>query len=403
MSLNKWAVAIVLVVALSFGSRSSYGQATTGTLVGNVVDNTGAAIANAKITIVNEATQVTVIATANGAGEYRLTDLPAGLYKISTSSQGFAVSSVTGFQIDANKSSTLSTSLTPASSTTTVEVSAEAQVALDTTTIQLQTTFTPLESQDLPSSSIGGLGVLNLALLAPGVVQAGGIGAGTGPSVGGQRTRNNNYTIEGIDNNNQSVAGPSTNVPNDAVESFTLLTSQFSPEFGHSSGGQFNTTVVSGTNKFHGRLYEYFDNRNLNAVDQTTKLANNYGPAPRYDFNRFGGQIGGPILHDRLFFFSNFEKQQQGQSLARAACAPTAAGYSLLGTLSAVSKINLAQLQRYLPAGTVPDTTGACPRSETVNVSGTAIPVALYQFSAPRLQQHVRLHQLHRLHPQSKQ
>ncbi len=383
MSFKKWAVAIVLVVAVSFGSRCSYGQATTGTLVGNVVDNTGAAIPNAKITIVNEATQVTFTTTANGTGEYRLTDLPAGSYKISAESKGFAVSSVTGFRIDANKSSTLSTTLSPASSATTVEVSAVAQVALDTTTIQLQSTFTPLESQDLPSSSIGGQGVLNLALLAPGVVQAGGIGAGTGPSVGGQRTRNNNFTIEGIDNNNQSVAGPSTGIPNDAVENFTLLTSQFSPEYGHSSGGQFNTTVVSGTNQFHGRLYEYFDNRNLNAVDQTTKLANNFGPAPRYDFNRFGGQIGGPVLHDRLFFFSNFEKQQQGQSLARAACAPTAAGYATLGNLPAVSKNNLAQLQRYLPPGTVPDTTGQCPRSETVTVSGTAIPVALYQFSAP--------------------
>src|SRR5260370_12274583 len=332
MFLNKWAMAIVLVVVLSFGTSYSYGQATTGTLVGNVVDNTGAAIANAKITIVNEATQITFTATANGTGEYRLTDLPAGLYKISTSSPGFSVFSVTGFQIDANKSSTLSTTLTPASSTTTVRLLAEAQGALDTTTIQLQTPFTPLESQDLPSSSIGGLGVLNLALLAPGVVQAGGIGAGTGPSVGGQRTRNNNYTIEGIDNNNQSVAGPSTNVPNDAVESFTLLTSQFSPEFGHSTGGQFNTTLVSGTNKFHGRLYEHFDNRNLNAVDQTTKLANNYGPAPRYDFNRFAVQIGGPILHDRLFFFSNFEKQQTVQSLSRSACAPTASDTTTLTT-----------------------------------------------------------------------
>jgi hypothetical protein len=372
-----------MLVALSLGSRCSYGQATTGTLVGTVVDNTGAAIANTQITVVNQATQVSFTKTANGTGEYRLTDLPAGLYKISATSQGFAVSSVKDFRIDANKSSTLTTTLSPASSTTTVEVSAEAKVALDTTTIQLQTTFTPLESQDLPSSSIGALGVLNLALLSPGVASGGAIGAGTGPSVGGQRTRNNNYTIEGIDNNDQTVAGPSTNVPNDAVENFTLLTSQFSPEFGHSSGGQFNTTVVSGTNKFHGRLYEYFDNRNLNAVDQTTKLANNFGPAPRYDFNRFGGQIGGPVLHDRLFFFSNFEKQQTGQSLSRAACSPTAAGYATLGTLPGLSQNNLAQLQKYLPAGTVPDTTGACPKSETVTVAGTAVPVALYQFSAP--------------------
>jgi hypothetical protein len=384
--MNKYFGAFLLAASMVFGTLSAHGQATTGTLVGNVSDSTGAGVAGAALTVTNEDTHVVYQTKANGNGEYRITDLPAGLYDVSVTSTGFSPTVVKAVTIDASKSSTIPVTLGITTSAS-VEVSTTAGVALDTTTTQLQTTFTTIESQDLPASSIGSLGVLNLALLSPGVSSGGGIGAGTGPSVGGQRTRNNNYTIEGIDNNNQSVAGPSTNVPNDTVGSFTLLTNQFSPEFGHSTGGQFNTTIISGTNAFHGRAYEYFDNRKLNAQDQTTKLATSYGPAPRYDYNRFGGGIGGPVIRDRLFFFSDFEKNQTGQSLSRSACAPTAAGYTQLGTIAGVSKNNLAMLQKYVPAGTVPDKTAiACPKSGTITIdpSGAkvAVPVALYPFSA---------------------
>ena len=121
------------------------------------------------------------------------------------------------------------------------------------------------------------------------------------------RPRNNNFTIEGVDNNDKSVTGPLVPVPNDAVDQFTVLQNQFAPEFGHSSGGQFNQTIKSGTNQFHGRLYEYFQNRNLNAQDVKNVLAqeaNGEKPSnPRYDNNRWGGQVGGPIIKNRLFFF----------------------------------------------------------------------------------------------------
>ncbi len=93
-----------------------------------------------------------------------------------------------------------------------------------------------------------GSGVINLSLLAAGVASSGGIGVGTGPSVGGQRPRNNNFTIEGVDNNSGTVTGPLVGIPNDAVAEFTFLQNQFDPDFGHSSGGQFNQVLKSGTN-----------------------------------------------------------------------------------------------------------------------------------------------------------
>ena len=147
---------------------------------------------------------------------------------------------------------------------------------------------------ELPFNASGGTsyGVLNLALLQPGVTSAGAMGAGVGPSVGGQRPYNNSFTLEGVDNNRKDVTGPVTLVPNDAVAEFSVLTNQFSPEFGHSSGGQFNTVVKSGSNTIHGTVYEYFQNRNLNAIDQS--IANNTAAGekiinPRYDNNRLGG------------------------------------------------------------------------------------------------------------------
>ena len=217
--------------------------------------------------------------------------------------------------------------------TQSVEVTADAGVVLDTTTTNLTTTFTTEELTNLPTAT-GGLGVLNASLLSPGVASSGGIGIGIGPSIGGQRPRNNNFTIEGIDNNNKAVTGPLVYIPNDAVGNFTLITNQFSPEFGHSSGGQFNTNVISGTNKFHGRVYEYFQNRNLNAESGTqaaslpsTRATTTIVMADRSAARSFS---------DKLFFFGNYERNTIGQNPAIFFCVPTAAGLSTLNTWAPV-------------------------------------------------------------------
>ena len=142
-------------------------------------------------------------------------------------------------------------------------------VVIDTTTAQLQSNFDSRQIVNLPiiENSNGLYGALNLSLLSSGVASNGGVGQGTGPSVGGQRPMNNNFMIEGVDNNNKTVTGPLVYVPTEATAEFTLLQNQVGAEFGHSSGGQFNTVIKSGTNQTHGSLYEYFQNRNMNAVD----------------------------------------------------------------------------------------------------------------------------------------
>lgn len=354
-SLGGWGI-ILLALTVVF-STLAFGQAISGELVGKVADSSGAVVSNSTVEAVNIATGQKVTTTTNASGEYHFFQLPIGHYKLSATGNGLT-GGYDDVRVDLNKVATANITATVGASTTTVEV-VEQAATIDTTTAQIQTNYDPKQAQDLPTASVG-LGVLNLSLLQAGVASSGGIGAGTGPSVSGQRPRNNNFTVEGVDNNDKGVTGPLVTIPNDAVQQFTVLQNNFSPEFGHSSGGQFNTVVMSGTNKFHGRLYEYFQNRNLNAQDSIIAqgLRSNNQPVEnvRFDNNRFGGQVGGPIIKDKLFFFSNNEYNPIGQvSGGSTACAPTAAGYAALAALPGISANNLKAMQTYLPAAAAAD------------------------------------------------
>ena len=225
------ALSLTIVVAVS-------AQVISADLVGTVLDKTGAGVPGATVEAVNSETGVKYNTQANESGEYRFNNLPVGIYSVSGSSANFAATTINNFQLELNKTSTLQITLEIRGAATSIEVSGAAP-ALDTTTAQITSTFDQKLAADLPVSSVTG-GVLNLSLLSAGVATGGGIGAGTGPSIGGQRPRNNNFTIEGVDNNDKAVTGPLVTIPNDAVAEFSVLQNQFTPDFGHSSGGQFN-------------------------------------------------------------------------------------------------------------------------------------------------------------------
>jgi len=348
----------VLLCVLGLGVQLS-AQVISGDLVGTVYDKTGAVVPNAAIEALNTGTGVKYTAQGTESGEYRFNNLPIGTYKVSAMAPNFATTTISSFKIELNKAVTLPITLEVKGAVTSIEVSGTA-AALDTTTSTVASSFDARLNQDLPSAAITG-GVNNLSLLSAGVASSGGIGAGSGPSVGGQRPRNNNFTIEGIDNNNKSVTGPLVNVPNDAVEEFSLLQNQYSPEFGHSSGGQFNTIVKSGTNNYHGAAYIYSQNRNFNAVDVSLKnqgiLSN-----PRYDNNRIGGDFGGPIIRNKLFFFGAVEYNPIGQASvsSSALCSPTSNGYTQLQNIVTANNYNQNNLD-VLKTYAVPGTGGACP------------------------------------------
>ena len=347
----------VLVISMLciFVSVQASAQATSGDLVGTVTDPSGAVVVKATVEIKNAETGVVTLLTTTSSGQYHAANLLPGRYEINVTAPGFQPYRLRGLSVELNKTATTDVTLSLGANTT-IEVSADASAALDTTSTNLTTSFFNDELSTLPSATIGGAsqngvqsGVLNVSLLGPGVASSGGLGIGVGPSIGGQRPRNNNFEIEGIDNNNKAVTGPLVYIANDAVGNFTLITNQFSPDFGHSSGGQFNTTIVSGTNRLHGKLYEYFQNRNLNAA---SGIEGGKIPNPKYDSNRYGGQLGGPILKDKLFFFTNYERQTLGQNASGYVCVPTAAGMKTLNDLAPsynFSATNVAQFTKYVP------------------------------------------------------
>src|SRR6185312_3284011 len=347
---------------------------------GLISDASGAGIPNATIDAVNTTTGVKTTQMANGTGEYRFSNLPVGTYDLSVTASGFASVTAKAVPVALNRIGTQNFSLQVGQTATTVEVS-DAVATIDTTTAQITNNYEQRFAQDLPSTSIG-QGVINLSLLSAGVASGGGIGVGEGPSVGGQRPRANNFTIEGVDNNSKSVTGPLVYVPNDATQEFTVLQNVFQAEFGHSSGGQFNTVVRSGTNEFHGSAFEYFINRNLNATDQI--LQNQGQKNSRYDQNRFGGNFGGPIKKNKMFFFTDWEYNPTGLTSTAPITTTTAAGVAQLAALPGISATNLKIFQQYVPVAPLNDggtQTYTLPGGAVINV-----PVGTANVAGPNFQ-----------------
>lgn len=340
-------------------------QLTSGNITGTVYDPTGATVPNAMVTARNSATGVENTTTTTGAGDFRFENLIVGAYMVSVAAPGFTRTEMRNVNVQLNQTVTTNVTLKVGQASTSVQVT-DSAVAVDTTTAQIQTTFDTKQVTDLPTTATGS-GVLNLSLLQAGVGTSGSVGVGTGPSIGGQRPRNNNFTVEGIDNNSGVVTGPLVSIPNDAVAEFTLLANQYSPDFGHSSGGQFNQVVKSGTNQFHGSFYEYFQNRDLNAADNLSSVSGT--PLhPRFDDNRFGGTVGGPIKRNKLFFFFNYEYEPVGEAGSGGLIyAPTAAGYNTIAGAPGVNQTNLSILKQY--AGTAP--TPVNPAVQPYPVLGT--------------------------------
>lgn len=356
-------------------TAAAFGQTNDANLVGSVMDATGSLIPNTKIEIENTATGIRTSTVSSAEGQYRFNNIPAGQYTLRASAEGFAATTVRGIQIELSKTASIIVHLDLSKVATTVEVS-EAGVVIDTTTAQLQTNFDSRQAVNLPiiENSNSLFGALNLALLSAGVTSNGGVGQGTGPSVGGQRPMNNNFMVEGVDNNNKSITGPLVYVPTEATAEFTLLQNQVGAEFGHSSGGQFNTIIRSGGNQVHGSAYEYFQNRNLNAVDEQY-ARQGMRENPRFDQNKMGASIGGPIKKDKLFYFANFEYAPLGQAytVGSPVYAPTAAGYALLDKMPGISQTNYQILKQYVPA--------ASTASDSTPVNGVDIPIGVLNTS----------------------
>ena len=368
---NKLVFCFVLAALLG---QNAFGQATDGNIAGAVMDPTHAVLQGCEVVLENVATGVTRTVRTDTSGVFRFNNVPVGLYRITARAEGFTPNTLQSVTVSLNRTTTANMMLQLARVATQLEVT-EASTLIDTSTATIGSGYSSEEALYSPVSSLP-LGVFNLALMGAGVASSGGVGLGEGPSVGGQRPRQNNFTIEGVDNTRQDVTGANIRVPNEAVEEFSMLQNQFNAEFGHSTGGQFNVALRSGTNATHGSVYEYFQNRNLNAVDEAD-ARQGIRSVPRYDQNLLGGSVGGPILRNKLFYFGLFEYNPLGQasSPSSATLAPTAEGYSLLDTVPGLSSTNLSIMKQYVPA--------APSASGTTNVLGRSVPVGVLPISFP--------------------
>jgi outer membrane receptor protein involved in Fe transport len=312
------AVAFLMLATLVFPLMAppTFAQATSGGLRGQVTDQGGAVIPDADVTAKNIATGAENKTRSNADGLYSFPRLTPGIYNLDIQKQGFKRQEFQQVVINVGQDTTIDASLQAGQITETVTVTATGEELIQKEQAQISTTFETRKVAELPSNIAGG-GIDTLALLAPGVVPGFGNVNGNGVtlSVNGQRSRSNNFTIDGQDNNDLSIGGPSFFVDNqDIVGEFQIITNNFSAEYGRNQGAIVNIVTKAGTNDYHGTLSWYHRDRKF--FDSLTNIERRRGdkdPTP-FLYNVLGGTFGGPIKKDRIFFFGSYQSILQRQT-----------------------------------------------------------------------------------------
>jgi uncharacterized surface anchored protein len=293
-------------------------QTFFGSIVGTVTDSSGAALANATVNLTASLTGVQSTTTTSNAGDYQFLNLKPGEYQVLISAPGFKQYTRASIEVVVDQATRIDAAMQVGETSQQVVVTSQTPL-LQSENASVGQVISGRVVDDLP---LNGRNVLNLVALSPAVVPQGGT---AGPLTGQNVFAAGNYQIGG-GNGNQSatlIDGASVNlsysnllalVPSqDSVQEFRAETNNQTAEYGRYTGGVINISTKSGTNAFHGTLYEYFRNTHLNAGDY---FGNQTGAGkPPFHQNQFGGSIGGPIKKDKLFFFGNYEgyRNHQGQ------------------------------------------------------------------------------------------
>jgi hypothetical protein len=305
-------------------------QTAMTSLRGVIKDPSGAVVPGATITITNQATAQTLSTTADAAGNYQFQQIPPARYTIKVSASGFGDQTKTAALL-VNQPATIDFALAVQATTVTVDVSASAQT-LNTTDASLGNSADSAEIQALPSETRN---VPDLLSLQPGVLYLPSPGYGAGDSrsgaVNGGRSDQGNVTLDGVDDNDQVGGFAFTGVlrsTQDSVEEFRVVTGNANADSGRSSGAQVSMVTKSGTNQFHGAVYEYHRPTFTVANDwfnKNTQVSNGAPNIPgKLIRNIFGADLGGPIKKDKLFFFGNYEGARQAENQQVARTTPTA-------------------------------------------------------------------------------
>ena len=310
---------VLVFVVLACLSLSA--QQITGSIRGTVTDSTGAVVQGATVTVKQSETDLSRTAVTNRGGNYVVLELPVGTYRLQITAKGFKEYVQTGISVDVNQSASVSPHLVIGSEIEVVQVTADADLIAPTET-SMGKVVGERELEDLPLNgrNFSQLGLLQPGVvpITPGLVEAGGGLRDNQPySVNGSRPESNNFLIDGADNFNGVDGGYVLKPPVDAISEFRIITQNASAEFGDALGSTTNIITRSGTNYFHGALWDFLRN---DAVD-----ARNYfqtQPLPLRQ-NQFGATVGGPIIKNKLFFFGYYEGFRNDQGVTALTTVPS--------------------------------------------------------------------------------
>ncbi len=288
------------------------GQTVTGTVTGEVTDPSGAVVSGAKVVAHNLETGVDTTAATNESGLFRVEFLPIGHYQLTVTANGFETGTVPPFSLEVLQTANFNLRLQVGRTTESVSVSAAAPI-LNTTDPTIDSTFTANTISNLP---LNGLDFSALTLYMPGSVDTAGTSGTTSierstyfvdtPNFNGNRAQANNYTLDGIDMNETYNNLISYSPAPEALEEVKVITADSPTDYGNVNGAAVVSVLKSGTNQFHGSAYGYVQDYKFNANSYNNGLTTPVTPIAPFTQSQFGGTIGGPILHSKLFFFGDY-------------------------------------------------------------------------------------------------
>ncbi len=299
---------LVLILAASLPA-----QTPTGSISGTVSDSTGAQVSGVAVRVINNSTHETHLATTGPSGGYIFPIVPVGEYSLEAESPGFKLEKRTGISLDVNQNARVDFVLQVGSQKEVVEVKADSPL-VDTMDVQIGETVDQQRIENLP---LNGRNVYDLIGLMPGAVNITTAVVGSNDSnqmsVNGNNIRSNNFYLDGGENTSQYRNGGNMSPNPDAIAEFHLITSNFDAEYGRQPGSVLNVVTRSGSNAFHGSAFEFLRNDSVNARNFFLTTAT------PLKWNQFGGTFGGPVRHDKTFFFASYQGFREATSINTAA------------------------------------------------------------------------------------
>ena len=361
-------------------------QLYRGGVAGTVVDPQNAAVAEVKVTLTNMDTGIVQTVSTNATGLYR-SPVDAGTYLLEFAKAGFQTQSTANVHVTSAKDSTVNVSLKVGAVSTKIDVTAEG-IVLDKESATVRLTLPGQVLDDIPMSTsslmpAGSRNFARYALFTAGVSRV--LGQNE-TSANGHRGRENNYMLDGADNNDQTVTLPALFVPPEAIREVDIQAATFSAEYGRNIGAQVNVITRSGTNTFRGELWEFYRGNALEPLSLVSRKAGQKTP-PRLVDNQFGGSFGGPIMRNRTFVFGVLQGNllRTGPRALSVVTIPTPAGYAALQTVplrSTPAAQTAASRQAILQAlSFLPEAHSAVKNYDTLStttVNGTAIQMGSY-------------------------